>query len=164
MKTRWTPEFRPIIRLLNRWHIGAYGMSHHLAAVLSENQQVFAKFWDICAVWCCGDPLVLVVHFWCNGLQRWWWSCNGCNGGVGGMRLQTRGTRCSSTAHSPPDRATLGSLWQIDRYTKCMIVTPMFVTTSVWLLHHVRGRVRLQVLFNFHLDPSSCNSPWARVK
>ena len=137
-----------------------------------QNSEIFAL---------CG---VVVTHWF-------WWCISGAmgyNGGGGvamgamvelvecGSKPAAHGARPPLTVHPTGQRWALSG--QIDRYTKCMIVTPMFVTTSVWflhqcllqqvydctLLHHVRGRVRVQVLFNFHLDPSSCNSPCARVK
>ena len=106
-------------------------MSHHLAAVLSENQQVFANS-EIFAL--CG---VVVTHWF-------WWCISGAmgyNGGGGvamgamvelvecGSKPAAHGARPPLTVHPTGQRWALSG--QIDRYTKCMIVTPMFVTTSV---------------------------------
>ena len=95
-----------------------------------------------------------------------------------GSKPAAHGARPPLTVHPTGQRWALSG--QIDRYTKCMIVHTLLqqvydcytnVCYSKCMIVHcytkcmiLRGRVRLQVLFNFHLDPSSCNSPWARVK
>ena len=61
----------------------------------------------------------------------------------------------------------------IDRYTSAcamcivqcaMCNVPAKLKDTPVHLPAAHGRVRLQVLFNFHSGPSFCNSPWARVK
>ena len=92
-----------------------------------QNSEIFALFG------------VVVTH-WI------WWCISGAmgyNGGGGvamgamvelvecGSKPAAHGARPPLTVHPTGQRWALSG--QIDRYTKCMIVTPMFVTTSVWL-------------------------------